>query len=172
MMLQRTKQGGIVGSGWGDLSVEVVLPTVRSKQEVQKVAKKSRNQTVSDLWMAGAEGIEPSARGFGVDVEKLLHRYTSRPFQPLADFYWFALLRFDAFLMLFAYETRFPTRIRHGHKRYGARRLGYSKSAPGNTKIRNHNYNVRQKYMLLVVDFLTIFRYNVNIQKAAGRNAL
>ena len=57
-----------------------------------------------DLWMAGAEGIEPSARGFGVDVEKVLHRSAFRTFQPLASFRLFAFLPFDAFLMLFAYE--------------------------------------------------------------------
>ena len=53
-----------------------------------------------DLWMAGAEGIEPSARGFGVDVGKGLPRNAFRPFQPFADFCRFAPLRSDAFLML------------------------------------------------------------------------
>ena len=50
--------------------------------------------------MAGAEGIEPSARGFGVDVGKVLHRNTYRPFQPLAGFRRFVSRHSDAFLML------------------------------------------------------------------------
>ena len=73
--------------------------------------------------MAGAEGIEPSARGFGVDVEKVLPRIIFRPFQPLASFRRFISLRSDAFLMLFAYEIRLPTRIYWGHKRYGSKRF-------------------------------------------------
>ena len=73
-----------------------------------------------DLWMAGAEGIEPSARGFGVDVGKNLHHNAFRLFQPLADFRQFAPLRFDAFLMLFAYELRLPTWICQRRKRYEA----------------------------------------------------
>ena len=78
----------------------MVSSAVRSKQAAQKVPKKDRNQAVSDLSMAGAEGIEPSARGFGVDVEKALHRSAFRSFQPLADFRRFVSLPFDAFLML------------------------------------------------------------------------
>ena len=70
--------------------------------------------------MAGAEGIEPSARGFGVDVEKVLHCNAFRLFQPLAGFHQFIFLRFDAFLMLSAYEIRLPSRIRQGHKHCGA----------------------------------------------------
>ena len=50
--------------------------------------------------MAGAEGIEPSARGFGVDVGKALQRSAIRPFQPLAGFRRFTSLHSDAFLML------------------------------------------------------------------------
>ena len=73
--------------------------------------------------MAGAEGIEPSARGFGVDVGNILHRSAFRLFQTFSAFRQFALLRFDAFLMLFAYEIRLPTRIYWGHKRYGSKRF-------------------------------------------------
>ena len=94
-----------------DLSVKTASPAVCSKQYAQKVAKKSRNQSVSDLWMAGAEGIEPSARGFGVDVEKVLHRSAFHLFQPLASFRRFTPLHFDAFLMLFAYEICPPPRL-------------------------------------------------------------
>ena len=101
-MLQRMKRGGIVGNGWGNLSVKTASPTIRSKQAAQKVPKKDRNHAVSDLWMAGAEGIEPSARGFGVDVEKVLCCNAFRTFQPLASLRLFASLPFDAFLMLFA----------------------------------------------------------------------
>ena len=54
--------------------------------------------------MAGAEGIEPSARSFGVEVEKVLPRNTFRLFQPLAGFHRFVSLHSDAFLMLFAYK--------------------------------------------------------------------
>ena len=57
--------------------------------------------------MAGAEGIEPLARGFGVDVEKDLHRNAFRSFQPLADFRQFALLRFDAI----AYNHTLTTQV-------------------------------------------------------------
>ena len=35
-------------------------------------------------FLAGAEGLEPSARGFGVDVGKALRRKTSRSFQQFA----------------------------------------------------------------------------------------
>ena len=73
--------------------------------------------------MAGAEGIEPSARGFGGDVEKVFPRNAFRLFQPLADFRRSASLPFDAFLMLSAYEIRLPTRIVHRCRRYGAGRL-------------------------------------------------
>lgn len=51
--------------------------------------------------MAGAEGIEPSACGFGVDVEKNLYRNAFRLFQPFDGFRRFAPLYFDAVLMLF-----------------------------------------------------------------------
>ena len=65
-----------------------------------KSAEKKPKPDGFDLWMAGAEGIEPSARGFGVDVEKVLPRSAFRQFQPLTSFRRFVLLRFDAFLML------------------------------------------------------------------------
>lgn len=55
--------------------------------------------------MAGAEGIEPSARGFGVDMGKALRRNAFRLFQPIADFPLFLFSAFDAFLMLYAYCT-------------------------------------------------------------------
>ena len=66
-----------------------------------------QKQMVSDLWMAWAEGIEPSARGFGVDMGKVLHGSTFRPFQPLAGFRQLAPVRFDAFLMLLHLIERF-----------------------------------------------------------------
>ena len=50
--------------------------------------------------MAGAEGFEPSALGFGVAVRKSLRRGTSRLFQPLAGFRSFHPSAVDAFLML------------------------------------------------------------------------
>ena len=56
--------------------------------------------------MAGAEGIEPSARGFGVNVGKSLHRNAFRLFQPLADLRRFAPLRSDAFLMLLPEQNK------------------------------------------------------------------
>ena len=39
---------------------------------------------IPGLFLAGAEGLEPSARGFGVDVGKALRRKTSRSFQQFA----------------------------------------------------------------------------------------
>ena len=53
-------------------------------------------------FLAGAEGLEPSARGFGADVGKLLARSASRSFQPLAGFGAFLCACFDALLMLCA----------------------------------------------------------------------
>ena len=50
--------------------------------------------------MAGAEGFEPSARGFGVDVGKPLRRNAFRLLQRLAGFPLVFLSAFDAFLML------------------------------------------------------------------------
>ena len=57
--------------------------------------------------LAGAEGLEPSARGFGVDVGKALARSASRSGQPLADFGAFLCAGFDALLMLFETAARF-----------------------------------------------------------------
>ena len=52
--------------------------------------------------MAGAEGIEPSARSFGGDVGKRPGRGAVRPFQAVADFEQVVSRRGDAFLMLYA----------------------------------------------------------------------
>ena len=87
--------------------------------------------------MAGAEGIEPSARGFGVDVGNTLHRKAFRTFQPLASFRLFASLPFDAFLMLFACETCFPNWIVRDIKAVGQSVPGCSNFTPEETKNRD-----------------------------------
>ena len=55
---------------------------------------------IPGLFLAGAEGLEPSARGFGVDVGKLLTRNASRSFRLVAGFCAFLSLLGDALLML------------------------------------------------------------------------
>lgn len=50
--------------------------------------------------MAGAEGIEPSARGFGGDVGKRPGRGAVRPFQAVTGFEQVVLQRGDALLVL------------------------------------------------------------------------
>ena len=52
--------------------------------------------------MAGAEGIEPSARGFGGDVGKRPGCGAVRPFQAVTGFKQVTLRRGDAILMLYA----------------------------------------------------------------------
>ena len=63
-------------------------------------AKPETERSWEFLRLAGAEGFEPSARGFGVDVEAVVHLNAFRLFQPLAGFRRFPPLRFDALLML------------------------------------------------------------------------
>ena len=62
-------------------------------------------------FLAGAEGLEPSARGFGVDAKKTLRRKTFRSFQRLTRFCGFAFSEGDTFLMLCALLSRPPHRI-------------------------------------------------------------
>ena len=50
--------------------------------------------------MAGAEGFEPSARGFGGDVGKRPGRGAVQPFQAVTGFEQVVLRRGDALLML------------------------------------------------------------------------
>ncbi len=53
--------------------------------------------------VAGAEGLEPSARGFGVDVEKLANHITAGVFggvEPFSNRHFHALKLFDALLMM------------------------------------------------------------------------
>ena len=61
--------------------------------------------------MAGAEGIDPSARGFGGDVEKPTGRGAVRPFQAIAESGYSTLRRDDALLMLSAAFPRLKTAL-------------------------------------------------------------
>ena len=58
--------------------------------------------------LAGAEGFEPSARGFGVAVEVYTLHKTSLVSQTLADLHRFTFRHSDAFLMLLPNRSNTP----------------------------------------------------------------
>ena len=72
------------------------------KNTSHSINKKSRRQNVYDLenTLAGAEGFEPSARGFGVAVEVYTLHKASLVSQTLADLHRFTFRHSDAFLIL------------------------------------------------------------------------
>ena len=80
------------------------------KNTSHSINKKSRRQNVYDLenTLAGAEGFEPSARGFGVAVEVYTLHKTSLVSQTLADLHRFTFRHSDAFLMLLPNRSNTP----------------------------------------------------------------
>lgn len=63
---------------------------------------------IPGLSLAGAEGLEPSACGFGVNMGRALYRKASRSFQWLSEIHQFSCGRrcfFDAILFKFVAKT-------------------------------------------------------------------
>ena len=75
-------------------------PRSSENHSLEKVTKNPDFSGFSGYSMAGAEGFEPSARGFGVAVEVYTLHKTSLVSQTLADLHRFTFRHSDAFLIL------------------------------------------------------------------------
>ena len=75
-------------------------PRSSENHSLEKVTKSPNFSGGSGYSMAGAEGFEPSARGFGVAVEVYTLHKTSLVSQTLADLHRFTFRHSDAFLIL------------------------------------------------------------------------
>ena len=68
LMLQRTETVGMDTARQDNLSIKRASFAICQKQTHPKSVKKYPKHSVSGILLAGAEGIEPSARSFGADV--------------------------------------------------------------------------------------------------------
>ena len=83
-------------------------PRSSENHSLEKVTKSPNFSGGSGYSMAGAEGFEPSARGFGVAVEVYTLHKTSLVSQTLADLHRFTFRHSDAFLMLLPNRSNTP----------------------------------------------------------------